>query len=633
MRAHSIEDFDLDEVLSGRGIDGLIHDLLCKSNTPTTSAGTSPSNDKEGNGTPKPTRIVVKVDGKSVFPEPIILPPDAVNNVDGASPVKEAGDDEEDSSTESVEGKQNDEDVGADADGQDHAAASAIGEESNEHALTEEERAAQAAAAEEEVKEKRTLEAFKKAQLAVQMAKENLSAANAAMDVPPALSKEFVKIWFPFDHGDGHYEICVVCGLGGDILCCESCPNVAHTNCAGVAKVPEGDWYCRDCVANGKDISRSDKDDAKDTASTMVVDTAGATQGIDDAADTNDTNAGAAAKATKDIGPAEDSEDNADTGQKAKSKDTGESKPDEAGKDAGNAGDDAMPSEYPTDDPPAEDNAGSDKKVSFEEATDADADPNNTIDKAAASASDPPGHWPTEEKQIDEEFQEKTISLENILHELKSLRYKPKSSSKAKDADGEEKKGEDEDEDDDEDEDAVSDAEDDTSSRRSRRRSTKTVKKPKRKRTLIELGTKILKEFEGHGDFEGVIEAVPDSDDEFHEYYRVRYLDGDEEDMSEDEACACVEYWKEKEAQKEPDDPNVRKRRKPKRFETVQAAAELKGSRKKKDRQKSGGSNRSPSRGRLSVFKECAVEGCTKQSQGRGNNHMCRNHFMQTQRK
>ena len=607
---------------------------LTKSNTQPSSAGASLlANDK-------PTRIIVKVDGKSVFPEPIILPPDAVSNADGAGPAKEADDEEDDDpSTESGEGIQKEGDVGADADpdpdtnGQDDAAASTTGEEeSKEHALTEEERAAQAAAAEEEANEKRTLEAFKKAQLAVQMAKENLLAANAALDVPPALSKEFVRTWFPYDHGDGHYEICVVCGLGGDILCCETCPNVAHTNCAGLAKVPEGDWYCRDCVANGKSPSPSEKDDSKDTASTMDVDATGASHASNDAADTNDKNIGASAKTdtTKDTGPVEDSAGNADDGsntsEKAKPKDTGESKPDEANQDAG---DDAKPLEDSADELSAADNAGSDKKVSFQGASTADANASKNTNKNTTSASDSPGHWPTEEKQNDEEFEEKVASLENILHELKALRYKPKSSSKANEEDGEEKKDENEDEE----EGAESDAEDDTSSRRSRRRSTKAAKRPRRKRALIDLGTKILKEFEGHGDFEGVIEAVPDSDDEYQEYYRVRYLDGDEEDMSEDEAHACVEYWKEKEAQKEPEDPTVRKRRKPKRFETVQAAAELKGSRKKKDRQKSGGSNRSPSRGRLSVFKECAVEGCTKQSQGRGNNHMCRKHFMQTQRK
>ena len=567
-----------------------------------------------------------------MFPEPIILPASVIesviDNADQAALAKEADVEEDDhSSAESVEGKQNDEDADVDADAPDDAAASAGGEKSKEHALTEEERAAQAAVAEEEAKEKQIIEAFKKAELAVKMAKENLSAANAAMDIPPALSKEFVKACFPYDHGDGHYEICVVCGLGGDILCCETCPNVAHTNCAGLAKVPEGDWYCRECVANGKEPSPSDPDDTKKTPSTTADADADAEASADDA------NADTAAKDDVMVDePMKDAEgdaaDGSNTAKEVETEGTEESKADEAGQDTV---DDAKPSGDSSDEPSAQGGRDSEKKVSFEEATATDANSSNGTNKAAAPVNDPPpGHWPIEEKRYDEESEKKSASLENILQELKALRYKPKSSSKSKGEDDEEKK--DDDDDDDDDDGADSDADFEPSSQRSRRRSTKATKRPRRKRALIELGTKILKEFEGHGDFEGVIEAVPDSDDEYQEYYRVRYLDGDEEDMSEDEAHACVDYWKEKEAQKEPDDPNVRKRRKPKRFETVQAAAELKGSRKK-DRRKSGGRNKSPSRGRISAFKECAVEGCTKQSQGRSNNHMCRKHFMQTQRK
>ena len=587
-------------------------------------------------------RIFVQVDGERVSPDPIV-----VGNVVGACLEGQSNEEDALMPTESVESKPdngeaaaNDASAGAggqddaaaaaaavatvtNADGQDNGSAVAAGESSKEHALTEAERAAQDAAAEEEAKEKQAIETFKRAQLAVQVAKQNLLAANAAMDIPPALSKEFVKTFFPFDPSDGHYEICVVCGIGGDILCCETCANVAHTYCAGLAKVPEGDWHCRECIANGKGPSKSeasaDKTDAKSCDSSLA-----------------DADVGEEADATtgtlkdKSVPPegGEDGPDASSANEQAEAKKNDQTDTEEAHQDTGGA----QPSKDSADEPlalDADDADGadvSDKKVSFEEAS-GDIGPSDSAANADKSANDPPGNWPIEENRFNEEFDEKLESLEKILHELKSLRQKRKSASQAKPT--EEEKKADDDDDGDDDGSAGSDPEQDSSPRRRRGGPTQVVKRARRKKALLEVGTMILKEFEGHGDFEGRIEAVPDSDDEHQEYYRVRYHDGDEEDMSEDEAHACVEYWKENEAKKEPDDPTVRKRRKPKRFETVQAAAEL----KKKGRQKGDGGKRSPSRGRQSFFKECAVEGCTKQSQGRSNNDMCRRHFTQTQRK
>ena len=626
VRAHSIEDFDLDELLGGRGIDGLIHDLLSRSDAHPASSPLEAS---------KPD------DNEEV---------DAASNKDGAgedtavSPEEQTPE-EADTVAKTAEDTQDDNEAATSTN--NVAAEAAQADNSQEHALTEAERAAQAAAVEEEAKEKRMLEAFKQAQLAVQLAKQNLVAANAAMDVPPALSKEFVKTFFPYDHADGHYEICVACGLGGDILCCETCPNVAHTYCAGLAKVPEGDWYCCECVAVGKGPapveSTGAKEDTPADADPMEVDKP--TEGADtdagadadaDAYTDAEPNADADVKPTTecDAQPATpkgddqmgDADVDPDADAQTKLKDDAKSESNGAKKDPTDDQEVAASAE-PLDAATEElSNADdSSKKVSFE-LDSSEAGPSNSASTEATSPNGPPGNWPLEEKRFDEEYEEKAETLENILNELKSLRQKPKPASQGKQTEEEEKKADDEASDNAYDDD--SDADDDTSTRRSRRRSTKVVKRPKRKRPVLELGTKILKEFEGHGDFEGVIEAAPDSDDEYQEYYRVRYLDGDEEDVSENEAYACVEYWKKNQAKKEPDDPNVRRRRKPMRFETIQAATEFKGSRKK-NRLKGGGS---PSRGRLSTFKECAVKGCTKQSQGRANDHMCRRHYTQTQR-
>ncbi|GAB4814380.1 hypothetical protein N2152v2_001426 [Parachlorella kessleri] len=50
---------------------------------------------------------------------------------------------------------------------------------------------------------------------------------------------------------DEHDEFCYVCGLGGDIMCCETCSATMHAPCAGLAEVPEGDWHCPWCHCGG----------------------------------------------------------------------------------------------------------------------------------------------------------------------------------------------------------------------------------------------------------------------------------------------------------------------------------------------------------------------------------------------
>ncbi|XP_065858857.1 protein CHROMATIN REMODELING 4-like [Euphorbia lathyris] len=53
---------------------------------------------------------------------------------------------------------------------------------------------------------------------------------------------------------DGHYYECVVCDVGGDLLCCETCPRTYHLHCHSppLDLVPPGTWQCQICsqVAN-----------------------------------------------------------------------------------------------------------------------------------------------------------------------------------------------------------------------------------------------------------------------------------------------------------------------------------------------------------------------------------------------
>ncbi|KAG2245906.1 hypothetical protein Bca4012_091177 [Brassica carinata] len=48
---------------------------------------------------------------------------------------------------------------------------------------------------------------------------------------------------------DGNYFECVICDLGGDLLCCDSCPRTYHTACLTppLKRIPNGKWICPKC--------------------------------------------------------------------------------------------------------------------------------------------------------------------------------------------------------------------------------------------------------------------------------------------------------------------------------------------------------------------------------------------------
>lgn len=56
-----------------------------------------------------------------------------------------------------------------------------------------------------------------------------------------------------------NYELCVVCGKGGELLCCDGCNVPYHIECLNppLEKIPEGDWYCSYCT---KDSARRIKE-------------------------------------------------------------------------------------------------------------------------------------------------------------------------------------------------------------------------------------------------------------------------------------------------------------------------------------------------------------------------------------
>lgn len=48
-----------------------------------------------------------------------------------------------------------------------------------------------------------------------------------------------------------NHDLCDACGDGGDLLCCDNCPNAFHFECVNPPidpnNLPEGDWYCNSC--------------------------------------------------------------------------------------------------------------------------------------------------------------------------------------------------------------------------------------------------------------------------------------------------------------------------------------------------------------------------------------------------
>jgi hypothetical protein len=157
-----------------------------------------------------------------------------------------------------------------------------------------------AAAPSETTKELDPIALFEKAKDAVVFAGQVLTKAEKFSNAQVRLSEEFVKQTFPIDPEDDHYNYCILCGLIGDVICCEGCPNVVHPRCINLEDIPDEDWYCSRCQREGKvppvDSMKGGENDSSDARkqSTIVVACEGADvlpesmaapDGLDDDAD------------------------------------------------------------------------------------------------------------------------------------------------------------------------------------------------------------------------------------------------------------------------------------------------------------------------------------------------------------
>lgn len=60
------------------------------------------------------------------------------------------------------------------------------------------------------------------------------------------------------DSEDANLDECALCGMEGNLLCCDGCPAAYHARCVGLgrAQLPEGAWYCPECRVTG--VNRRD---------------------------------------------------------------------------------------------------------------------------------------------------------------------------------------------------------------------------------------------------------------------------------------------------------------------------------------------------------------------------------------
>ncbi|CAN4081812.1 unnamed protein product [Withania somnifera] len=73
---------------------------------------------------------------------------------------------------------------------------------------------------------------------------------------------------------DGYYYECVVCDLGGNLLCCESCPRTYHLQCLDppLKRIPTGKWECPSCYQKNDALETVDPlDTVSKRARTKVI--------------------------------------------------------------------------------------------------------------------------------------------------------------------------------------------------------------------------------------------------------------------------------------------------------------------------------------------------------------------------
>ena len=68
---------------------------------------------------------------------------------------------------------------------------------------------------------------------------------------------------------DGNLDMCVLCGIGGSLVCCDGCPGAFHMRCIGetAKSMPDGEWLCSECCMGGRGEKHCEATTAADAVS------------------------------------------------------------------------------------------------------------------------------------------------------------------------------------------------------------------------------------------------------------------------------------------------------------------------------------------------------------------------------
>lgn len=70
-----------------------------------------------------------------------------------------------------------------------------------------------------------------------------------------ALEQACFRALYPILQEDGRFDKCMTCGIGGELMMCESCVCVSHLGCSGLRQLPTSEWRCAVCNGQQKPIA------------------------------------------------------------------------------------------------------------------------------------------------------------------------------------------------------------------------------------------------------------------------------------------------------------------------------------------------------------------------------------------
>ena len=73
-----------------------------------------------------------------------------------------------------------------------------------------------------------------------------LTSSPLSLPPPPQAQKD--------DKTDANADACVLCGIGGSLVCCDACPAAYHVRCVGESSraIGSSEWFCPECRVGGR---------------------------------------------------------------------------------------------------------------------------------------------------------------------------------------------------------------------------------------------------------------------------------------------------------------------------------------------------------------------------------------------